>query len=184
MRLSEPRVPPANESDLEGEAKELIERFRQGGSVPRIFATLVRHPKLLKRWTVFGNHVLSKSTLPPREREILILRIGWLCKAVYEFSAHVRIGKQTGLGDEEIRRITEGPDAKGWSAFDASLVRAADELHDDAFLGQATWDALAERYDTQQMMDVVFTVGQYNMVSMALNSLGIQPEDPWEGWPA
>ena len=183
MRLSAPRVHPADEADLEGEAKEMIEGFRRDGSVPNIFATLIRHPKLLKRWTVFGNHVLSKSTLPPREREILILRIGWLCKAVYEFSAHARIGKQTGLSDEEIRRITEGADAPGWSSFDAALIRASDELHDDAFLGEATWNALAERYDTQQMMDVVFTVGQYNMVSMVLNSLGIQPEDPWEGWP-
>ena len=175
---------PIDVEQAEGEAKELLERARQGDGVTRIFRTLARHPKLLKRWTVFGNHVLSKSTLPPREREILILRIGWLCKSQYEFSAHVRIGRGVGLTDEEIERIQHGADAPGWSAFDATLIRATDELHADACLTDATWAALSERFDTQQMIDTVFTVGQYNLVSMALNSLGVQPEVPIEGFPS
>lgn len=183
MRLRTPRVPPLEESEAEGEAKELLKEYQRPEGIPRIFRTLARHPKLLKRWTVFGNHVLSKSTLPPREREILILRIGWLCKAEYEFSAHVRIGKQVGLTDEEIERVQGGPDAPGWSPADAALVRAADELHSDAMLSDATWKELSQRYDTQQLMDVVFTVGQYNLVSMALNSLGVQAEVPIPGFP-
>lgn len=183
MRLSEPRVQPALESELEGEARELIERYRRGHAIPNIYATLVRHPKLLKRWSVFGNHILNKSTLPARDRELVILRIGWLCRSVYEFSAHVRIGKQAGLSEEEIQRVTEGPDAPGWTPFESALVRAADELRADAFLSDATWKQLAERYDTEQLIDLVFTAGQYMLVSMALNTLGVQPEEPWEGFP-
>ena len=95
------------------------------------------------------------STLAPRERELLILRIGWLCQAEYEWGQHVIFGKGAGLTDEEIARIKEGPDAKGWSPFDAALLRAADELHADAFISDATWAALSERYSTQQLMDVV-----------------------------
>jgi alkylhydroperoxidase family enzyme len=184
MRLKEPRVPPAEIADLDGEAKEMIERYRRDGAVPNIFATLVHHPKLMKRWTVFANHILSKSTLPPRDREIAILRVGWLCRAVYEFSAHVRIGKQVGMTDEEVERVTKGADAPGWTPFEAALIRAVDELKADAIIGDATWAALAERYDTPQLMDLVFTIGQYNLVSMALNTLGVQPESRYEGFPS
>ena len=183
MKLSKPRVEPADAADVEGESKELLARVQREDGVPRIFRTLVRHPKLLKRWMVFGNHILAKSTLPPRERELLILRIGWLCKAEYEFGQHVRIGRSAGLSDEEIERIGVGPDAPGWSSADATLLRAVDELHADAFISDATWQELAQRYEVPQLMDVVFTVGQYNMLGMALNSLGVQPESPVDGFP-
>ena len=176
-------MPPLDVAEVQGEAKELLERVRGKDGVPRIFRTLVRHPKLLKRWMVFGNHILAKSTLPPRERELLILRIGWLCKAEYEFGQHVRIGRSAGLSDEEIERVGAGPDAPGWSSADATLLRAVDELHSDAFISDVTWQELAERYEVPQLMDVVFTVGQYNMLGMALNSLGVQPESPVEGFP-
>ncbi len=176
-------MPPLDVAEVQGEAKELLERVRGEGGVPRIFRTLVRHPKLLKRWMVFGNHILAKSTLPPRERELLILRIGWLCKAEYEFGQHVRIARSAGLSDEEIARVGAGPDAPGWSSADATLLRAVDELHSDAFISDVTWRELAERYEVPQLMDVVFTVGQYNMLGMALNSLGVQPESPVEGFP-
>lgn len=181
-RLKQPRVAPLPEAQWDEEAREVLGPMRGLGPLLNIFATLAHHPKLLKRWLVFGNHVLAKSTLPPRERELVILRIGWLCRAEYEWGQHVVIGKQTGLTDEEIRRIQEGPDAAGWAPFDATLLRATDELHADAFLSDATWKALAERYDTQQIIDLIFAIGQYNLVSMALNSLGVQLEAGMKGF--
>ncbi|MFX1501531.1 MAG: carboxymuconolactone decarboxylase family protein [Promethearchaeota archaeon] len=153
------------------------------GRVVNIHKTLVRHPNLLRRWLVFARHVLFKSSLPAREREILILRIGWLCQAEYEFGQHVRIGKENGLLEEEIQMIMEGPDSKGWSSFDATLVKAVDELYYDAFISDPTWKALSKNYNTQQIIDLVFTVGQYNLVSMALNTLGVQLEEGTEGFP-
>ena len=80
-------------------------------------------------------------------------------------------------------RILLGAGAPGWNDWDATLLKAADELHLDALISSATWDALADRYDTRQLMEVVFTVGQYNMVAMYLNSLGVQFEEGWEGFP-
>lgn len=183
MRLSKPRVPPVDPEALRGEPREILERSQTSGRTLNIFATFVHHPKLMKRWQVFGNHVLNKSTLPPRDRELLILRIGWLCRAEYEFGQHVLIGRREGLRDEEIERVTRGPDAEGWDAFDAALLRATDELHSDAFLSDTTWKELAARYDTMQMMDVIFTVGQYNLVSMALNTLGVQLDEDIPGFP-
>jgi alkylhydroperoxidase family enzyme len=172
VRLTEPRIPPLPEEQLEPELKV---RFGSG-PILNIFRTLANHAGLAKRWLVFGNHVLAKSTLPAREREILILRIGWLCRSGYEWGQHVVIGKGSGLTDDEIARIAKGPDAPGWSAADRALLRATDELHRDAFIGDATWAELAKTWNTQQLMDLVFTVGQYNLVSMALNSFGVQPE--------
>jgi alkylhydroperoxidase family enzyme len=123
------------------------------------------------------------STLPPRERELVMLRIGWLCQAAYEWSHHSVLGIEAGLTQDELLRIIQGPDAEGWSQFDRTLLRAVDELHEDSFIADDTWEALAERYDTRQLMDLVFTVGQYNLVSMALNSFGVQLDEGREGFP-
>jgi len=183
MRLNQPRVAPLPESQWDDETRALLEPPGQRTRVLNIFATLAHHPKLLKRWLVFGNHVLAKSTLAPREREIVILRVGWLCQAEYEWGQHVVIGRASGLGDAEIHRITEGPDAPGWSALDAALLRAVDELHADSMIGDATWKALSERLSTQQLLDLLFTVGQYRLVSMALNTLGVQLDPGVAGFP-
>ncbi len=177
MRLEEPRIDPIELDDADEETRLQLDRLSQDGHVLGIYRTLANHPKLMKRWMVFGAHVLNKSTLPARDREILILRVGWLCRAEYEWSMHVAIGRMAGLTAEEIERVAAGPDAAGWDPFEATLVRAADELLADAFIGESTWQLLRERYDTQQLMDVIFAVGQYNLVSMALNTFGVQLEE-------
>ncbi len=153
------------------------------GRIINIFKTLAKHEKLLKRWLVFANHILGKSSLPAREREILILRIGWLCQSEYEWGQHVKIGKENGLTDSEIQGIIKGPDLNGWNRFDATLLKAVDELYYDSFISDLTWKTLNERYSTHQLLDLIFTVGQYNLVSMALNTLGVQLEDGTKGFP-
>jgi 4-carboxymuconolactone decarboxylase len=184
MRLSKPRLEPMPEAEWSDDARSALQTVALAGGKPlNIFATLAHHPKLLKRWLVFGNHVLAKQTLSPRDRELAILRIGWLCRAEYEWAQHVVIGLRSGIGEEEIPRIIEGPDALGWSEGDAALLRAVDELHADAMIGEETWAALAERYRKEQLIDLVFTVGQYNLVSMALNTLGVQLDEGLEGFP-
>jgi 4-carboxymuconolactone decarboxylase len=171
MRLATPRLDPLDDDQLDPET-----RARFGPEpVLGIFRTLAHHPKLLKRWLVFGNHVLGKSTLGARDRELVILRVGWLCRAEYEWGQHVLIARTVGLGDEEIERVGRGPDA-GWDARDRALLRAVDELHADTFVGDDTWATLARHLDVPQLLDLVFTVGQYTLVSMALNTLGVQPE--------
>jgi alkylhydroperoxidase family enzyme len=184
-----PRIEPLPESQWDPELSEIFGRESDGGlptsgKVLNIFRTLAHHPKLLKRWTVFGNHVLFKSTLPPRERELVILRIGWLCRSEYEWGQHARIGRQAGLTDEEICRIPIGADAPGWSANDVDLLRATDELHHDSRVSDATWNSLAARYNKQQMLDILFAVGQYTLVSMVLNSCGVVRDPGVEGFPA
>jgi 4-carboxymuconolactone decarboxylase len=175
MQPRKPRILPLAETEWTAEVREALPAG--ASSTLNIFTTLARHPKLLKRWLVFASHVLVKSTVPARERELLILRTGVRCRCEYEWGQHVAIARQIGISEDEIRRVTAGPDAAEWSAFDAALLREADELHDTYTISDETWRLLSEHYDARQMMDVVFTVGQYTLVSMALNAFGV-PLDP------
>jgi len=181
MRLNEPRLAPQSESEWDADIADRIRTM--GPNPPNVIRTLAHHPKLYKRWAVFGNHIMVSSTLPPRDREILMLRIGWLCRSAYEFGQHTLIGKKCGLSDDEILAITRGPGAPGWSDWDRTLLTAVDELKADAHISDATWAELSKTYGKEQLIDLVFTVGQYNMVSMALNTLGVQLDDGVPGFP-
>lgn len=175
-----PRIPPLPASERDDDARELLDRSLLPDA--NIFTTLVRHPRLFRRWLPFGGTLLT-GALPARDREILILRTGWNCGCEYEWSQHVRIGRDAGLSDDEIRRLrTEGAGAE-WGA-EAVLVRAADELHAGSRLSEATWSELAGRYDTSQLIEVPMVVGQYHLVAMTLNSLGVELDEGLQGFEA
>jgi 4-carboxymuconolactone decarboxylase len=163
-------------STLSAEDREMGERNKVNGEVVNIFRVLMNNPKLARSWSRFAGYILGGQSLPARDREILILRIGWLNQAPYEWEQHVRIGKAAGLTDDEIDRISKGPKA-GWSKHEAALLQAADDLREKSVVSEETWKQLSERYNTEQMMDAVFTVGQYNLVSWALNSFGVPLDD-------
>ncbi|HET9728387.1 MAG TPA: carboxymuconolactone decarboxylase family protein [Acidimicrobiia bacterium] len=174
----EPRLAPVPPDEWDAETAGIM-----GEQPLNIFRTLAHHPKLLKRWLVFGTHVLVKSSLSPRDRELLILRTGWNCRAPYEWGQHVVIARGVGITDEEIGRIAAGPGADGWTALERARLRAADELHSDSSLSDATYAELAASYNEQQLLDLVFAVGQYHLVSMALNSFRVQRDDGVSGVP-
>ena len=182
MRMTTPRIPPQEADQWNEEAQAIMAPFVKQGRIFNIFKTLTHHPALGKRWMVFANHILGKSTLSPRDREMLILRIGYLCQAGYEWGQHVQISRDIGMSDDEIRLCKSGPETAGISDLDRLLLTAVDELHGDAHVSDATWAGLSGFYNTQQLMDLVFTVGQYNLVSMALNSFGVQLDDGLPGW--
>ena len=181
-RPKKPRIETVKREAWTPAQRELLEPLEKSGRLYNIFQTLANHPELQRQWMTFATYILRNNTLPPRDREILILRIGWLCEAEYEWAQHVKIGKRAGLTDDEIRQIQQGHAAPAWSEHDRLLLAATDELHADACISDATWQALAKTYDTRQMMDVVFTVGQYNLVSMALNSFGVQLDEGLKGF--
>ncbi len=169
------RLAPMSDTALTPEHRELLTKAR--GHLPsvNVLDTVIRHPDLMRRWLPFFNHVLHKSTLPARDREVLILRTGRLCGAEYEWAQHVPFAARAGLTADEIRGIAAGADAAVWSdGHDRALLRAADQLHRETTIDDATWGTLATRYGIQQLMDVVFTVGQYRLVSAALNTLCVQ----------
>jgi len=183
QRIDAPRIPPVTKATWTPEQQELLQQFDRDGVIFNVYSTMANHPALFKDWLQFASHVLRRNSLPERDREILILRIGWLCRSEYEWAQHVRIGKSVGLTDENIQHIMDGPEAKGVSDHDRLLLQATDELHKDAFISDTTWAALSKTYSKEQVMDLVFTVGEYNLVSMALNSFGVQLDDGLDGFP-
>lgn len=173
-----PRLEPKPETEWDQRTRDLLAGSDNPNRVTlNIFGTLAHHPDLLRRWLVFGSHVLGKSTLSGRHRELVILRVGWLCRAPYEWGQHVVIARSEGITDDEIARIAEGPDANGWDAVEVLILRAVDELFADQAVSEPTWRALAENYSEQQMLDLIFTAGQYQLVSMALNSCQVERDD-------
>ena len=176
-RPTTPRIPPLAEADRDEQARELL--AQAGGPVAgaaNIFATFVRHPGLFRRWLPFGGKLLA-GKIPARDRELVILRTGWNCRSDYEWAQHVRIARASGLADDEIARVRTGPDADGWAPLEVLLLRAADELHADACITDATWAALTEHYDERQLIELPMLVGHYHLVAFTLNSLGVQVED-------
>ena len=167
-----PRIAPLGDDEL----PEGLPRWN-------IFRTLQRHPDLHRKWLRFGGYLLGGGELPPRDRELMILRVAVRCGSSYEWGQHVRSALASDVTREEIDRVPAGPDAGGWSAHDATLLRAADELHDTSTLSDATWAALAERYDERQLIEATMLVGQYHMVAFALNAFGVELDEGLEPLP-
>jgi alkylhydroperoxidase family enzyme len=170
-RLQTPRVAPLGKEERTPEQQALL------ASRPdfNVYKTLAHDVDLYNRWSPLGRFVLDGSSLPPREREIVMLRMGWLCQSEYEWAQHARIAKaQAGLSNQDVHRIAEGPAAAGWSDFERTLLRMVDELRYDTMISDATWNALRARYSVQQVIEALYTAAQYQLVSMALNTLGVQ----------
>lgn len=179
--MDTPRIPPLADDELQGAAAELMRPLMEAGRPWNVFRTMAQHPDLARRWMVFANHVLFKSTVPARERELAILRIGWLCGSEYEFAQHRVIGMEAGLTADEVELVKRGPSG-AWPELDHLVLQATDELHHDKMISDSTWDALSAHWDTHQLMDLVFAVGQYTLVSMALRTFGVPLDDFLDGF--
>ena len=179
------RISPLPAAERDEEVEQLLAGTLLGrdGEALNIFQTMARHPKLMKRWLPFGGWLLARGVLPVRDRELLILRTAWNCGAEYEWGHHVELAQGAGVSDDDIARVTQGPDAPGWDPFEAALLRAADELHRDARVGDDTWSALAACYDEQALIEALMVVGQYHLVSFFLNSTGVAREAGVPGLP-
>lgn len=136
---------------------------------------LVRHPGMYRSFVPFIAQVIAQSTLPPRDREVLVVRTLALGKDVYEAHHHVQIALKAGMSEADIAAVRAGEG--GLSDWDKTLVRAADELVAAQQLSDASWAALGTRYSQQQQMEVVFLVGCYTTMAMLTNSFGIPLED-------
>jgi 4-carboxymuconolactone decarboxylase len=194
----EPRIPPRSPKDWDAEVLDALSVLippdtaqAEPASSPRpdarpvsnIVGTFVWHPPLTKAWLLFNGH-LFHSTLSDRIREMVTVRIAWLRRGEYEWAQHVRMARAAGLSDDEIAAISEGPDATVWEPFDATLLRAVDELCAQRNVSDETWGELARHLDRKQLMDLVFTVGAYDLLAMAFNTFGLELDPDLEGFPA
>jgi 4-carboxymuconolactone decarboxylase len=179
----QPRIPPLTAAERDEQAASMLDPIQVDGKDLNIFSTLARHPRLFKRWSRFGGFLLYGGDLPDRDRELLILRTAWNCRAEYEWGQHARIAVGLGVSQAEVERVVDGPAAAGWSALDAALLRGADELHQNSVIADATWAELADHYDEHQLIELCVVVGQYHLVAFTLNSLGVEREPGVTGFP-
>lgn len=150
---------------------------------PKALNTLgvfAHHPALARAFFTFNGHLLMATTLSERQRELLVLRTAARRSCGYEWMQHVFVGRDAGLDDEEISRIAFGPSAPFWSDLDAALLRAVDELVADGAISDTTWVALSRELDTQQILDVIFTVGAYETLAWMMRSLELELDDEFE----
>jgi 4-carboxymuconolactone decarboxylase len=162
------------------EQKQILGPFANGAQTLNAFKVCLNNPELCRAWTPFTSAV--GRTLPLRDRELLILRTAWLCGNDYTWAIHSQAARRGGFSDADIQRITEGPGAPQWQADDRMLLEIADALYAERLIPDAGWAALAKRYSPAQMMDAIFTVGQYTMISMLVRSGGIQQESGKSGF--
>ncbi|HVA75484.1 MAG TPA: carboxymuconolactone decarboxylase family protein [Acidimicrobiales bacterium] len=147
-----------------------------------IFATLAKYPELLDRFNRFGGFLLFKGLVQAREREIVILRVGWRSGSVYEFGQHTVIGMGAGITDEEVRRlVVESTD--GWADGDRDLVELADQLCLTNSVDDDLWARLSARWNEQELIELLIVAGFYRLVSGFLNATGVQLEAGTPGWP-
>ncbi|HUL81701.1 MAG TPA: carboxymuconolactone decarboxylase family protein [Gammaproteobacteria bacterium] len=170
-----PRLAPLSTAALDDAQRALTTRFSALG-MRNAIATYARYPALASAMLPYTEFLLTKSTLPPRHRELLWLRTAWLARSDYLWAQRAPAARRAGLTDAELTRVALGPDAPGWDAFEAALLRAADELHVDAFVSDATWAALAARYDANQLTDLVYGVGEIALHAAFANTLRIEIE--------
>ena len=181
MHLTHARIPPIALDALTPEQRDALAPSTYPGRPPlNIFRTLAHAPEALTAFLAWGTYILRNNSLEPRQREIVILRIGYLCRSGYEWTQHVRISLRGGMSQDEIAAIKEGARASLWTPADAALIAACDELHARQFISNETWTALTTHFTTRQCMDVVFTAGQYTQVCMMLNTFGVQLDEGQE----
>src|SRR5688572_14665487 len=180
--LTTPRIEPVVQAQATPEIRAMLDPSGSGRDIAAVYRTFARHPRLYVPRQILSEYIRTKATLSPRVREMLILRIGWRCRSAYEWAAHAPAGRRAGLADDQIRMLARAGD-DGWSAADAAIVRAADELFDDDTISDATWKALDAQFDERQLLDVLITTGGYRMVSMVLNTFGVSAEPNSETFP-
>ena len=185
-RPAQSRLAPVDPAGLVSSelAEVLAKTAIRDGEPLNIFRTLAHQPTLLKRFNALGGAFLAHGLLPARERELVILRVGWNCRSVYEFGQHTLIGREAGLSDAEIGALATTRAVGAWSADDEVLIALADEICADDCAGDATFAALRPRWSEAEIVELVALVGFYRMVSGLLNTLGVEPEEGLPGWPA
>ena len=169
------RVPYLTATDLQPEDQELLARNLN------LYRALVNSPKGARSFSRLGGFIRFQSKLDPRLREMAILQVGYLARAPYEYSHHIRLGREFGVHDDDIRAIARetAGQATNLDALSKTVLRAAREMTAGPAITDATWDELAAVLDNEALTDLVITISFYNGVVRLLASLQVDVEDDY-----
>jgi 4-carboxymuconolactone decarboxylase len=184
MSASGPRIPPRSREEWSDDAVAALRAglgdaaadglLSSGVRVPNVLTTLMRHPALAGPFLAYNMVLLNTPAVTPRLRELMILRVAWRTRSIYEWVQHVRAAQSCGISGQEIDAIARGADADVWSPVEADLLAATDQLIDQYRIEDDTWARLAKHLDERQLIEVAFVVGTYTGLAMAFNSFGLE----------
>ncbi|PBD00717.1 Alkylhydroperoxidase family enzyme, contains CxxC motif [Streptomyces sp. OV198] len=145
-----------------------------------LFKVLERHPELASRMRALGAGLLVHGRLSDADRELVIARVAARSGCAYEWGVHMATYAETaGLTARQVTlTATGGPDHPAWSGRQAALLRAVDELHDTARVGDAAWSGLREHFDEPEVLELLVLAGWYRTIAYVANGARIEPE-PW-----
>jgi alkylhydroperoxidase family enzyme len=175
----QPRIPPLEPHELSDEALELATMLRgafglKTEEVPKVAATMIRHPGWYRAHVEFVAQRSKILVTPARARELAILRTAWLCHSGFLWGEHVKLAKKAGVTSEEIDRVTRGSSEPGWDAFDRAVLRAAEELRENAIVSDATWEVLARHLNDQQLIEFLSMIGSHTEIAYIYNSIRVE----------
>jgi len=176
MALKVPRISPAPEDQWTDVQKQLVAKYAPNGRADNGLKTLLNLPELVDAVMPYTNYLLNESSLSPRHRELLVLRVAWLLGNRPLWATHAKAAREAGMSSSDLRRVAQGPDASGWDPFEATLLRLANELFRNSSVSNSTWNSLSSRYDLTHLMDAVETVNHFIVLSMLYNTFGVQPD--------
>ncbi len=164
-----PRIPRVRPEEWTDATRDVFAVYEgrdgwENGSKFNLIHLLANHPTLAHGWLAY-NKVLTTSFLPPKLRELVILRVAWINKSDYEWSMHVVIAQRLGLGPDHFTAVQEGPTAALWSALESHALHAADQLCATHDIDEQTWTALSRELDVRQLLELLFLIGSYTMLS-------------------
>jgi 4-carboxymuconolactone decarboxylase len=175
-----PRITALREEEFGAEARALVSELHAsldiGDRTPSsdYFRTILRHPDLFRCQLRLGIQLLGKGMLDPRHRELAILRVGWLCRAPFEWGEHVELAKRLSVTSEDIQRVIQGSSAPGWNECERAIVRAVEELLNDQMVADDTWSVLAQHWTEPQLIEFLAVAGHYVATAFLQNSLRIR----------
>lgn len=178
-----PRIPVPEPGELRDDVAALLPQIAPAGREPaRTMAVLARQPDLLAPFLSWAAALALRGVLPHRDHELLALRAAWRCGSAFEWAEHVEYARAAGLDEVDIAAVAR-ISLTSWAGRDAALLQAADELIAAADVSDSTWQELAAHFDPPALVEILFVVGQYTMLSMVANAAGIDAPEEGERIP-
>jgi alkylhydroperoxidase family enzyme len=150
-----------------------------------VFRALLKDPPVVRElastlMTLLG----SDANLSPRLRELVILRIGWRTRSVYEWTQHWRVARNLDIPEPDLLAVRDWQRAAGLSAADRAVLRATDETLEGGSITDATWTECCRHLATDaERIELVVAIGHWTMFSQLLKSLAIPLEEGVAPWP-
>jgi 4-carboxymuconolactone decarboxylase len=171
-----PRIEAMPDADIPAQIRATVNATRASiglgpaNPLPEYTRLMAKNPSILRPHMEMGTAIFS-GQIPPRERELAVLRVAWVSGAPFEWGEHVNIAKAFGVTRAEVERVTQGSSAAGWTEHEAAILRGVDELILDQTLYDHTYVTLARQWSEVQLIEYLMLIGHYVATAFVQNSL-------------